>query len=268
MPIRRILSAALALVPVLAAAQNDLNPAGQYPQFRTLSGLPGGGFGVRPDGSIGLDGALTFSTPIGYGLSNWHFAITGANTSDYRWFRFPHLSGHTGAVDSNGKLSGLVGASLGQFGSITGGVTVISSVGDKSFNFQYQAPQFLPKLGLSAGVQDIVGHRGTGAENVPGGNGNSQSWFAAATYALPYGVYASAGDGTRRFSKGFASVSAPFERRFRAFVEHDGFNFNEGVAFAAGPLKFLKVGDRVGQTTVMVGLVRSKYAFWSLNLSF
>jgi hypothetical protein len=265
----RLSALALALAGCIAVAhgQADLNPTGQYPQFRTLSGLSGGGFGVRPDGSPGFDGALSFSTPIGYGLSNWHLALTAANTSDNLFFKFPHLSGHSGNVDSNGKLSGLVGASLGHFGSITGGVTLISSVGDTAVNLQYQAPYFIEKLGLSVGVQDLAGRRGIGAENLPGANGNSQSWFTAATYQLPYGIYASIGDGTKRFSKGFGNVSVPFERKFKAVLEHDGFNFNEAVAYDAGALKFLHYRDREVHSTIMVGLVRSKYAFFSLNVT-
>ncbi len=262
-----ILATALLGLGTVAQAQSDLLPNGQYPQFRTLSGLPGGGFGLLSDGTPSFSGAMAFSTPIGYSLSNNHVSFNLANTSDNLFFRLPHVAGNSGNTDSLGKANGMFGQSLGNFGSLTVAVVLDSSVGDRNYNFQYQAPNFIANLGLSAGVQDLVGHRGTGAVGVPGGNGYSQSVFFAATYQLPHGIYASLGDGNRRFSKGFANVSAPLVPRVKAVLEHDGFNFNEAMAYDLGELKFLHIGTRIAQSSLMVGLVKSQYAFFSLNVS-
>ena len=258
------LAAAALPFAALAHGQSDLLPTGQYPQFRTLSGLPGGGFGVRPDGSTGFDGAMSFSTPIGYSLTSGHYAVVGSNTSDNLLFRFPHLSGDHGHDDSNGKLDGLAGFSLGQFGSCTGTFVIDSSALDHSFNFVYQPLIKVPNLGVAVGVQDIVGHRGIGGTGRPGADTNSQSLFTAATYSLPRGIFVSAGLGNRRFNHGFVNASAPLIPRFKLVLEHDGFNVNEALAFDTGSFGFK---DQKIQSSLMAGFVRSKYAFFSFNLS-
>lgn len=262
---KTILLATLATA-CLGHAQSDLFPLGQYPQFRTLSGLPGGGFGVDVNGNPSFKGAMSMATPIGYGLSNYHWAIVASNTSDNELWRFPHLKGHSGSIDSNGKLAGMLGVRLGQYGSLTGAAVINSSVGDESYNFQYQTPVFFPKLGVSVGVQDLAGHRGAGAENVTNGNQNSQSWFFASTYELPLGIHVSGGLGTKRFSKGFGSADLTVNDKFKVVLEHDGFNFNEALAYDLG--HFLVPGLKKASSSLMLGYVRSKYAFASINIAF
>src|SRR5476649_56264 len=112
----------LALLTCGAIAQQRLLGPFQYPQFRSQAALPGGGYGVRPDGMPAFDGAMAFSTPIGYSLSNWNAVITASNTSDYLFFRLPHLTGNQGNNYSLGKLSGCGGISLRQFDSLSGSV--------------------------------------------------------------------------------------------------------------------------------------------------
>jgi hypothetical protein len=209
---------------------------------------------------------MSFSTPIGYSLSNWHVSVIGANTSDYQFFRLPHFAGSLVQDDSLGKLSIQAGASLGRLGSLTASFMEVSSDRDSAFSFEYQAPLFYKGIGLGVGVQDIAGERGDRPVGQPGVL-SSRSLFAVATAPLPYGIYVSAGMGDRRFGKGFGNVSAPIGNRFKAVLEYDGFNFNEALAFDPRALQSLKLFRRTVSTTMMIGFVRSKYAFWSLNLA-
>lgn len=262
--IRPFAVGALVIAAAGACAQQNLLGPHQYPAFRTISGLPGGGFGVRPDGTPAFDGAMAFSTPIGYGLSNWNGVLCAANTSDYAFFRLPHLKGNNGITDSLGKVTGVGGVSLGHFGSLSGGFMIISSAGDTAYTLQYQAPLFYKNIGLSVGVQDTGGTRGDRAGDLPGVE-VSRSFFASGTVPLKYGVYVSAGWGTRRFSKGFANVSVPIGDRFKAVVEEDGLGVNEAIAWNPKAAGSYKLFGRSISTTVMAGFVDSHYAFWSLN---
>jgi hypothetical protein len=259
------LAAIIGLIALSSAAlaQHDLLGPGQYPQFRTLSGLPGGGFALRPDGSPGFNGALAFSTPIGYSLNNWHVGRAGSVTSDYVWFRFPNLNEQAPHIDSTSKGDLMIGAPLGKFGSFTASVMLISIELDNAFNFQYQLPIHYRNIGISAGVQDISGGRGDRAHDIPGAR-SSRSFFGSFTIPLPKGIFLSGGYGDRRFEKGFGSISVPIGDRFKVMLEHDGFNFNEGIAWdtrAMRSVKFL----RKSEIMMMVGFVRSKYAYYELG---
>ena len=247
-----------------AFAQTNIIGPHEYPQFRTLSGLSGGGFGVRPDGTPAFDGAMALSTPIGYSLGHWNGTLTASNTSDYWFFRLPHITGYEGKDDSIGKFSGCGGVTLGHFGSLCGSFMVVSSQWDTEFNLQYQAPLFYKNVGISAGVQDTAGTRYDRATGLPGRR-SSQSWFSAATVPLKCGVYVSGGWGTRRFDKGFANVSVPIGDRFKAIVEEDGLGVNEMVAWNPKAVESYKLFGRAITTTMMLGFIDSRYAVWSLN---
>ena len=253
----------------LVHAQSDFTAAGQYPQFRGLSGLPGSGFGILPDGTPSFSGAMSYSSPIAYGLNNWHFAVSAENASDYWFFRLPHVTQRSGNQDSNGKANLMVGVPLGKFGSLTLSQTILSSLLDGAFNFQYQFPVFYKGVGVAFGCQDFRGSlHNSGAENVPGGNGLSRSFYGVVTVPLPHGVYVSAGYGDRRFKYGFANISAPLGDRFKAVIEHDGFDFNEALAYHPNSPRWLNAFGKPAIFTMMIGYEKSKYAFWALNLSF
>ncbi len=204
------------------------------------------------------------STPIGYSLSNFHFAGTLSNTSDYQFFRLPHVTGAYGEPDSLGDASITGGASLGKFGAISGTVMFVDSSLQTAFNAQYGAPLLCKNIGVSVGVQDIAG---TGYDRAYGiaGARSSQSFFGAVSAPLGSGIYASAGWGTRRFGKGFANVSVPIGTRFKAVLEEDGLGVNEMIAWDPRIAGRSKLFGRNVSTTVMLGFVRSHYAIWALN---
>src|SRR5579863_5468349 len=124
---RHLTVGSLLLLASGALAQTNLAGPHEYPAFRTISGLPGGGFGVTPDGVPSFNGAMAFSTPIGYSLSNWNGTLSAANTSDYAFFRLPHIRGNQGNVDSLGKFTGCGGLPSTKFGSLCGSFMVVSS---------------------------------------------------------------------------------------------------------------------------------------------
>lgn len=257
----------LAGMSTIAFGQADLFQLGQYPLFRTQSGLPGSGFGILPNGDPSFQGAMSFSTPIGYALSDWHVSMAVANTSDSSLFKFIHLARNEDTT-SIGKAYFMVGIPLGRFGSFTAAYWILSATLDQALNFQYQFPIHWHNVGLSLGVQDWYGRVGTGPSSNPAGEYRSQSWYGAVTVPFPNGIYASAGWGVKRWQKGFANISVPIQKRFKFMLEHDGFNFNYGLAWDARLFKGFDVGGRAVQSTVMIGMVRGKYAYWSVNLAF
>ena len=62
----------------MALGQAELIGRDQYPQFRGMSALPGGGFPLRTNNQIGSRGAFALSTPIGYSLGHWEGFMGGS----------------------------------------------------------------------------------------------------------------------------------------------------------------------------------------------
>ena len=85
----------LLLLPLPALTQRRTDPLdgfAQYPQFRNLSGLAGGGYGVDVEGRASLSGPTAFSTPVAYVMGHNQWRIVGATMSFQRpafdWTRF------------------------------------------------------------------------------------------------------------------------------------------------------------------------------------
>src|SRR3954470_13205377 len=102
---RALLSAFLLVIPIAALAQNELVGKDQFPQFRTLSGLVAGGYGLNMDGTPTFKGAMALSTPVGQSLGAGRFAFALANTSSDMRPRF-FDNGHD--AKSNGTLEGMM----------------------------------------------------------------------------------------------------------------------------------------------------------------
>ena len=260
--------ALLLVVPHFASAQAELSGKQQYPQFRVLSGLPGGGFGVTPDGKTSVTGAAALTTPIGYTMGTGSYAAGFFNTGvDNNPFRLD-----TNGIGRSGSTSRSNGSAFYMFGlsykgyRLTASNMVLSTRLDNVFNFQLSPPN-VGKLGLAVGVQDAFDSGGASGEGLDGKNNlSSRSLYAVGTYDLGHGVYATLGKGERRFQGIIGNASAPITPRLRALVEYDGFNFNGGLLYGTG--KGLRVGDDNARSELsfFLGTVRGKYG--TVGLSF
>ncbi len=265
----RSTASAVALLLLAMAAtcsgQASLSGKDHYPQFRVLSGLSGGGYGVLPNGTPDTEGAAALSTPIGYTLDG-HAALsffsTSRNLDPFLYDPVRLGSGRQSNNDGTGNFT-IGGSFKGWKGAVS--FMVLSTHLDSAFNLQVSPP--LPgRLGVSFGVQDIDGGGGAAGTNIAGDLRSSRSYFAAATYDIGHSVYATLGTGDRRFKGAFGNVSAPISPRLRATVEYDSFSFNGGLLYGTGPLR--ELGGRLGKTEadVFLGIVAGRYG--TVGLSF
>lgn len=246
---------------VAGRAQSDpLLGKNQYPQYRNLSGLAGGGYGLDSQGYGSLSGPTAFSTPIAYVLGHDRIRL-GIGALSFNGD--PAFGGHR----ANGTGIITYGHS---FGSVNIAFTdfIKSSKFDQAYNLQAGLVPFHDKpLAFSVGVQDVVGNGGSAGEKELTDRFSSQSVFLAATYRLvttSAPVYFSAGIGTHRFGKAFASTSYRVARPLRLWLEYDGWGFNEGVllAFRSGRRRTAL------ETNATVGWVRGRYFALSLVFGF
>lgn len=257
-----LIPAALIGLAALACAQSELSGADQFPQFRGMSGLPGGGFAVDQDGNPGSVGAMSLSTPIGYALGHRRFNLgvsVVSNNGTLKFFRNEH-----DASAGNGTASLMYGLDFGKAGRGTIGVMVLSSQGDHVYNLQYQPGGQSGPVRYSVGVQDFFGRGGSAGETIVGDSVLSRSFFGVATAKVLDDTYISVGIGTRRFEKGFINASTNIGRDFKATIEHDGFNMNVGLACTLGYDR----DDRGRNVTMFLGFVRNKYLTWAVNVSY
>ena len=257
----RILLAALLLVGISSSAfaQGELAGEDKFPQFRGLSGLAGGGFGVDPDGRASLTGATAFSTPIAHVLGHRQWRIGFSSISRNDEFTLDFGGGNaTGVLMYGHSFPGLNIALSDMF---------LSSIGDQAINLQAQfAPSAESRANFSVGVQDISGDGGSSGTGVPGDDKSSTSIFGVATFRATEGenpLWISAGFGTRRFRNGFANASIAVAKPARIWAEYDGFDPNFGATFT------FRTGseDRPTEFTILVGVVK-KYPTVAFGLGF
>lgn len=223
-----------------------------------MSGLPGGSFGVLPDGTPSFSGAMALSTPIAYSLNHWHWAI-GLNSAS------PSM--HFRGLDTNargGVSSGTAEIMFGMpthYGALTIAVMPISvHMDENAINLQF-TPTQSGAVQVGFGVQDIQESSNTFRPREPR---SSRSPFVVATANPIPGGYASIGYGNQRFGGIFGNVSQTFGN-FKALAEYDTYNWNYGVANRIG--HFSGFGKDV-EATVFAGFIRGKYATWSLTFTF
>jgi hypothetical protein len=258
------LALSLGLVAI-APAQQAFSQIGQYSQFRNISGLPGGTFGVNPDGSPGISGAMGLSTPIAYSLGGGHFAGAIANTSYDGQFRFlTKAKKNDFGVKSNGTATGMAGIST-PLGKFTLGMSVASGAFENSYSALFTPKQNNGKITLAFGAEGLFAAGGFIGPGLHSDVDRATSAFIVATADLGHGLYASAGTGTARFDKGFVNASYGIGGRFRAVVEHDGFGWNYGVGAEVAKIR---IGKGAIRLNTFAGMVQSRYAFWSAGFSF
>ncbi len=266
-----ISAALLALgLSAVSAAQAELSGRDRFPQLRGLSGLSGAGFGVLANGRPSFKGAMAYSTPIGHTLGGWSLAA-GAGTISKNQTPVFFTTGNLDKTRGNGTSFFVAGLDLGPVGSLAGGFTFLSGLGDNISTLQF-SPLAKGPVQWSLGCQDLGGSAGSSGEKQPGDDRTSRSFFGAVTYEVQEGVYATGGIGTRRFQKGFASLSGNLGNNFKALAEFDGFGLNYGIAYSPGALGRFSVPDldmtKIPEITLFLGMVKGRYATLSLVASF
>lgn len=243
-------------VSALAFSQDDLVGTQKYPQFRVLSGLPGGGFGVLPNGKTGNTGAAALATPIGYTLGSGSYAIGYYSTSSgSNPFRFDRQDSKVNFSNGTGFYMGGV-TYRGYHATLSN--TILSTSLDNVFNFQVSPPAF-GKLGLSAGVQDVFDTGGASGPTDRLDPHVSRSFYVVGTYEVASKTYVSLGKGERRFEGLFGNASFPISDRVRVLAEYDGFNLNGGVLYNTGRGQRLNPRDASPDVSIFLGTVRGKY---------
>lgn len=249
-----LLLAALAAASV-TYAQSELIGPGRFPETREMSGLPGGSFGVLPNGTPSFRGAMALSTPIGYSLDRWHWAA-GINAVSPS-MRFRGLDFEASGSTSSGTGELMTGVPT-PWGALTLSAMFISvHLDETTFNAQFTPRQSGP-ITWAAGVQDIFV---TSHTFRPREHRSSRSPYIVGTANPVPGGYVSLGYGNQRFGGIFGNVSQTFGD-WKALAEYDTYSWNYGVARRLGNL-----GHDV-EATAFVGYIRGKYATWSLTFTF
>ncbi len=252
-------------------ADSKLTGYHRYPQFRGLSGLPGGGFGVNRYGQPDFRGAMAYSTPVAYGLKDWRVVVGGSFVSKNGTFSFSENT-NTSNDTGNGTGQFLVGVPIDKFGELTVGYMVLSTEGDGAFNFQWSPPNQKGDVHFAVGVQDLRGNGGASGTNVKGDLDNSTSFYGVGTWQANEKTFLSLGAGTKRFGGVFGSASYQLHTNVKAFAEYDHFNWNFGLAFNPFSRQLKEEtwysNEKRTELTMQVGVVAGRHAYWALNFSF
>ncbi len=221
-----VLCLAFLLTACIGTALAQPRPMREYFESRYISALPGGGFGVTPDGRVGFDGAIQLNIPVAYTPCRGNYVIGYWSGSTEAW-RI-----HVGTQGRYVDGTGLVGAGFGKPGhGFYVGFMPTSKESEAAWNWQIQLRRDdWDKPAFAIGVHDWANQR----DKYPGHPGGSRSFYGVATGRLGTEenfVYITLGWGGGRFnSLPFGGISWPFHRKFTLMVEYDGFNMNAGIA--------------------------------------
>lgn len=252
---RALLFLAATAIAASAAAQSELIGPGRFPETREMSGLPGGSFGVLPNGQAGFRGAMALSTPVAYSLGRGHWAA-GINAVSPS-MRFRGLDFEATGSNSSGTGELMTGVAT-PWGSLTLAAMFISvHLDETTFNAQFTPRQSGP-VQWAAGVQDIFI---TSHTFRPRERRSSRSPYVVGTANPVPGGYVSLGYGNQRFGGVFGNLSQTFGD-WKAVAEYDTYNWNYGIARKLGV-----VGHDI-EATAFLGYIRGKYATWSVTFSF
>jgi hypothetical protein len=260
----------VAFVGIANAQKSPFIGKNEFPQFRQISGLSGGGYGLDADGWGSLDGATAFSTPLGIALGHDQFRIDGADTA----FSLNHLPR---GISNDPRGTAKAFLSYGHsFGELNFAYTyfVKSGEGDSVTNLQVSYSRgrtYDPAV--SFGVQDLVGNGGSAGQGIPGDSETSRSFFGALTVPVALNgepLFLSGGYGSRRFQKGFASASYRFWGPFRGWTEYDGFGINEGllVGYRSRGLTEDGAKQHAFEADLLLGFIRGRYPTIGLTVGY
>lgn len=217
----------------------------EWPVYRYTSGLPGGGWGVTPDGVPGFDGAIQMNVPVAY--TPHRGAIVG-----YSW---ASLDSNIRFKTHGDMVTGQAWIALGLGESGRGLFICEMPTAIKWEPIQNIQQQFMAEgarqPAMAFGIVDIFENRDRYL-NAPDALHDTRSPYVVASKQFGSDdapIYASLGWGSGRFNNSFfGGLSWRFDDSFTLMAEYDGFNPNAGVAF---DLSRAIVRDTVG----FVGLV-------------
>ncbi|MGC9317463.1 MAG: YjbH domain-containing protein [Armatimonadota bacterium] len=200
----------------------------EFPEFRYTSALPGGGWGVTPDGMPGFDGAMQINVPVAY--TPHRGLIVGGSSASYD--SSPVLS--TGGAGANGTA--VIGLGFGRSGH---GLYVAEMPTSRDYepaqNVQQQIlPEGRSQPAVAVGLQDIFENRSRYL-GAPTDLHDTDSPYVVAT--RQFGVaerplYVTLGLGWGRFnSTAVGGLSWRAAEKLTVMAEYDGFNPNAGVAY-------------------------------------
>ncbi|MFM9872935.1 MAG: hypothetical protein ACKVQS_05660 [Fimbriimonadaceae bacterium] len=255
-----LFSLAVTLFAASATCQSSFYRPGQYPSMRNLNGLPGQGYGINRLGHPDFHGAFSYSTPVAYTLTDWHWVLSGTFVSNNLTPRFSDNSRNGGSNSANGTAVLQIGAKVGTYGDFSYGFSVLSSQLDNIGSAQFTPTQTGPVV-FAIGVMDVSGSGGSSGFGNPNDNNSSRSPYLVTTYEPTPGTFLSLGYGSTRYRGVFGSVSTTITSRFKALLEYDTFHWNQMLAYDIG-----KVGN--AHLTATLGTQAGRYAAWAISVSF
>jgi len=212
------------LVPLAA----DPGHFARFPDFRFISGLPGGGYGVTPEGAPGFTGATQISIPVAYTPSGCSYIVAahvGQLTDDFELDLY--------GDNVNGNLTLAVG--LGKPGKGWYVADMETSSGwESSYNVQKQLRAESDKgPALAVGLLDVLDQREFSSLQ---GDTGARSLYVVGTKeigSVDHATYLTAGVGTGRFhNRPFGGVSRRLCERATGMVEYDGYSGNIGATIS------------------------------------
>ena len=197
-------------------------------QFINFAPLPGAGSAVNADGEADGQGALQVNIPVAYTPGDGYVnlgAYSGEYYKDY------------GAHNANG--SGVLGFGFGNWPRFYGSAMAVSSLVAHDSKVVSGQLQFIRESArtpaVSIGVQDIQNKEEGDFGDVAN---TGVSYYAVATKNVQLAkknVYLTLGYGRARFMDTvFYGASMPLSDHFSLAAEHDGYQYNTGLAWRPG----------------------------------
>lgn len=204
-----------------------------YPEFRGVSGLPGNGFSVLPDGKLGPGGAFFMNIPCAY---------TPCENNYEASFYCASLNHNLQFTPTGSEAHKIVNLGVG-LGSPNHGIYLTQAsvqfpLSVKEISLQWQVhPETKEWPAIAVGCFDLFNER-QGENAAPHG---ARSFYAVATRKVMEGdqpLYASLGFGNHRFGdRPFAGVTWYATPRFNVGMEYDGLVPRPFVGWSAAASK-------------------------------